>query len=98
MIQPPIYENLGSAPTGVCSRWMDGSPCGAAATHHVIWDLEMHNGALCDAHVAEARANWVYIGLHPYAPACCPPGEWDPSEDRCVSPTEGANLSTATGT
>ena len=94
MIQPPIYKDLGDAPSGVCSRWMVGSPCGASATHHVIWNLEMENGAVCGTHAAEARKHWVYLGLHPYTPACTPPGEWMPSEDRCVRPAESGSLST----
>ena len=90
-IQPPIYDDLGSAPTGVCSRWMGDSPCGAAGTHHVIWDLEMNNGCVCAAHREEIRLNWVYIGLHPYTPACGMPGRavWVASEDRCVLPDSG---------
>ena len=85
-IQPPILESLGPAPHGVCSRWMNGSPCGAAGTHHVIWDLEMHNGCVCPAHAAEARCEWVFIGLHPYTVACASPGVavWLADEDRCV--------------
>ena len=90
-IQPPIYEDHGPAPTGVCSRWMGGSPCGAAGTHHVIWDSEMTNGCVCMAHHEEIRQNWVYIGLHPYDAACAAAGRsvWRPSEDRCVLPDSG---------
>jgi hypothetical protein len=87
-IQPPILREHGHAPAGVCSRWLRTSPCGAAATHHVIWDSAMTNGALCGAHEAEARRHWVFIGLHPYDHACASPGvaEWLPDEDRCVLP------------
>ena len=90
-IQPPIYDDLGPAPTGVCSRWIGDSPCGAAGTHHVIWDSEMTNGCVCTAHREEIRQNWVYIGLHLYAPACGMPGRavWVASEDRCVLPGSG---------
>jgi hypothetical protein len=86
--QPPIYEDLGPAPAGVCSRWLGDSPCGAAADHHVIWDTEAHNnGAVCPAHVKEIRQHWVYAGLHPYEPACAASGHgaiWLMDEDRCV--------------
>ena len=90
-IQPPIYDDLGSAPTGVCSRWMGDSPCGAAGTHHVIWDSEMTNGCVCATHREEIRQNWVYIGLHPYDAACAAAGRavWVASEDRCVLPDSG---------
>ena len=83
--QPPILTDLGHAPTGVCSRWMGDSPCGAAATHHVIWNLDMRNGAMCPAHEQETRSRWVYVGLHPYTEACAgPPGAfWIEAEDRC---------------
>lgn len=90
-IQPPIYENLGSAPPAVCSRWLGESPCGAAASYHVIWDSgAWNNGAVCPAHVAEIRQHWVYAGLHPYEAACAASGHgavWLMSEDRCL--TEG---------
>ncbi|HEY6493299.1 MAG TPA: hypothetical protein VIZ43_08510 [Trebonia sp.] len=84
-IQPPILADTGVAPTGACSRWIGDSPCGAAGTHHVIWDLEMHNSCICPAHVSEARERWVFIGLHPYTAACAgPPGAfWLADEDRC---------------
>lgn len=85
-IQPPILPELGPAPTGVCSRWMGDCPCAAAGTHHVIWDLEMHNSCLCPAHVTEARRDLVFIGLHPYTVACASAGVavWLADEDRCV--------------
>lgn len=91
-IQPPILDGHGPAPTGVCSRWMAVSPCGAAGTWHVIWDSDMTNGCACEAHAAEARRNWVYIGLHPYSAACASPGvaEYLPGEDRCVLPDDEA--------
>ncbi len=87
-IQPPLHVAPGPAPAGVCSRWMDNSPCGAAGTHHVIWDLEMNNGCVCGTHREEIRQNWVYIGLHPYDAACAAPGRavWLSGEDRCVLP------------
>jgi hypothetical protein len=87
-IQPPFYDDLGPAPTGVCSRWMGDSPCGAAATHHVIWDLDLINGAMCAAHEDEARHRWVWIGLHPYTDDCAAftsgDADWLPGEDRCA--------------
>jgi hypothetical protein len=84
-IQPPFYDDIGPAPTGVCSRLMGASPCGAAGTHHVIWDMEMTNGCVCPKHVAEARMNWVFVGLHPYTAACAARrATWLPDEDRCV--------------
>lgn len=87
-IQPPIYEDLGSAPTGVCSRWMGTSPCGAAGTHHVIWDSDLSNGCVCADHVAEIRTHWVYVGLHPYTSECIAftrgEADWLPNEDRCA--------------
>lgn len=90
-IQPPMLDDLGPAPTGVCSRWMGRSPCGASATHHVIWDMEMANGAVCAAHTEEARKKWVYVGLHLYTPACAAAGValWLPDEDRCAFPDDG---------
>ncbi len=83
---PPLYTELGPAPAGVCSRWLGDSPCGAAATHHVIWNYDMRNGAQCPRHAEEAREHWVFIGLHPYTAACAgPPGAfWLEAEDRCV--------------
>ena len=89
-IQPPLYDDLGSAPTGVCSRWMGDSPCGAAGTHHVIWDSEMTNGCVCAAHHEEIRQNWVYVGLHPYTAACAAAGVavYLVAEDRCVLPDD----------
>lgn len=91
-IQPPIYTEHGPAPTGVCSRWMGDSPCGAAGTHHVIWDSDMTNGCVCAVHHAEIRQNWVYVGLHPYTHACGMPGVavWVAGEDRCVMPGDDA--------
>jgi hypothetical protein len=91
-IQPPFYDDdLGPAPTGVCSRWMGDSPCGAAGTHHVIWDSNLTNGCMCQPHVAEARARWVYIGLHPYTSDCVAftvgEADWLPGEDRCAAVT-----------
>jgi hypothetical protein len=65
-------------------------PCGAAATHHVIWDVDYTNGAMCDRHTAECRQQWVYIGLHPYSSDCVAftegRAEWDAAHDRCVTP------------
>jgi hypothetical protein len=84
-----FYEDLGPAPTGVCCRWTGDSPCGAAGTHHVVWDSDLTNGCCCAAHTAEARQEWVYIGLHPYTEDCAAfttgAAEWLPAEDRCVS-------------
>lgn len=87
-IQPPIVKGQGRAPTGVCSRWIGDSPCGAAGTHHVIWDSDMRNGCVCPSHYDEIKANWVYVGLHPYTQACASPGiaVWLDDEDRCVFP------------
>jgi hypothetical protein len=70
---------------------MDGSPCGAAGTHHIIWDYDMRNGCICAEHAAEARRKWVFIGLHPYTVACASSGPntrafWLHKEDRCVLP------------
>ena len=94
--QPRIIKGRGHAPGGVCSRWMDDSPCGAAATHHVIWDYEMHNGCVCPAHADEARKLWVYVGFHPWAGACSAAGvpEWIESEDICVIPGSPAGAMT----
>lgn len=91
MSTPPIYGELGPAPAGVCSRWLGEYPCGAAATHHVIWAdggaNGVANGAVCAGHQAEVRARWAYAGLHPYGPACAASGtqasRWLPDEDRC---------------
>lgn len=85
-IQPPFLTGLGPAPSGVCSRWLEDSPCGAAATHHVIWSTDMRNGARCPEHERETRRKWVYVGLHPYTVACAAGGraEWIEDEDRCV--------------
>jgi hypothetical protein len=68
---------------------MGDSPCGAAGTHHVIWDNDMLNGCVCAAHHEEIRLNWVYIGLHPYSVACASPGVgiWLADEDVCVLPS-----------
>lgn len=89
-IQPPIYKERGPAPTGVCSRWMGTSPCGAAGSHHVIWDSDLTNGCVCPAHVTETRERWVYIGLHPYTADCVAftegEADWNPSLDRCCRP------------
>ena len=90
-IHPPFYGELGPAPTGVCSRWMGDSPCGAAATHHVIWDVDFTNGAMCASHVGEARERWTWIGLHSYTEDCVAftqgRAEWDATQDRCVTPS-----------
>ena len=93
-VQPPMFNELGPAPAGVCSRWVDGSPCGAAGTHHVIWDSEMTNGCVCAAHAEEARQNWVYIGLHPYTAACAAAGVavYLVDEDRCVFPADRSRV------
>ena len=89
-MQPPFYDEPGPAPPAVCSRWMDGSPCGSAASHHVIWDTGgRDNGAVCLLHVAEIRRHWVYAGLHPYESACAASGcgaVWLRADDRCVVP------------
>jgi hypothetical protein len=89
-INPPIYRDRGPAPTGVCCRWMGTSPCGAAGSHHVIWDSNLTNGCVCASHVAEIRQRWVYIGLHPYTADCVAftdgEAEWDASKDRCERP------------
>lgn len=91
-IQPPLKVADGPAPTGVCSRWMGTSPCGAAGTHHVVWDSDMTNGCVCASHTEEIRKNWVYVGLHPYTAACASPGIaiWIEAEDRCVMPEDAA--------
>jgi hypothetical protein len=69
---------------------MGESPCGAAATHHVIWDVDYTNGAMCAGHVTECRRRWVYIGLHPYIGDCVAftqgRAEWDATQDRGVIP------------
>jgi hypothetical protein len=88
-IQPPFYLERGPAPTGVCSRWLGDSPCGAAGTHHVIWEpADLTNGCVCPVHVAEIRREWVYIGLHPYTADCVAfttgDAMWILSEDRCA--------------
>jgi hypothetical protein len=90
--QPSLKVADGPAPSGVCSRWMGDSPCGAAGTHHVVWDSDMTNGCVCPVHVEEIRANWVYVGLHPYAVACASPGVavYLVDEDRCVLPEDEA--------
>ncbi len=87
-IQPPFYDEPGPAPPAVCSRWMDDSPCGSAASHHVIWAAQS-NGAVCPFHAAEIRRHWVYAGLHRYEPACAASGHgavWLHADDRCVLP------------
>ena len=76
-VHPQFPKGLDSAPDAVCSRWMGDTPCGAIATHHVIWDYGMRNSCVCAAHVAEVRQNWAYIGLHPYDPACTNPNTED---------------------
>lgn len=95
-IQPPIYDDLGPAPTGVCSRWMGTSPCGAAGDHHVIWDNDLTNGCVCPAHVEEVRQRWVYVGLHSYTADCVAftkgQAEWNPSLDRCCRPAAAASV------
>ncbi len=98
-IQPPFYDNLGPAPTGVCSRWMGMSPCGAAGDHHVIWGNDLSNGCLCTEHVEEVRQRWVYIGLHPYNSDCVAftkgQAEWNASLDRCCRPASAASVAAA---
>jgi hypothetical protein len=87
-IHPPFYEELGPAPTGVCCRWMGEYPCGAAGSHHVIWDADLTNGCVCPAHVSEIRQHWAYMGLHPYTADCVAftrgDAYWLPAEDRCA--------------
>lgn len=90
-IQPQVF---GDAPAGVCSQWTGTAPCGAIAAAHVVWRLDyaedgggVVNGLLCRAHEAEARHRWVYLGLHPYNPACSDPrAVWVADVDRCAVP------------
>lgn len=90
-IQPPILTEHGKAPAAVCARWIGDSPCGAAATAHVIWDsTATANAAVCKRHEGEIRERWVYAGLHPYDAACAAAGLgatdvcWFAHEDRCA--------------
>lgn len=90
-IQPPFLPEYGPAPVGVCSRWGGKAPCGAAGSHHVIWDSDLRNGCVCAAHLGEIRKNWVYLGLHPYTADCAAfttgHADWDPGRDCCGSPS-----------
>lgn len=91
-ITPPFPDGLGKAPPAVCSRWLGDAPCGALATHHVIWDSAARNGAVCPEHADEARRRWCFLGLHRYDPACVPGagGLWFVDEDFCAFPDEAA--------
>jgi hypothetical protein len=101
-IQPPIFDDPadgGGAPQGVCGRWLGTAPCGAAGTHHVIWDNDTQNGCICAEHATEIRRRWVYVGLHPYTAACASVRSgrviWLPSEDRCVIDGTGVSVAEA---
>ena len=85
-----LRADLGPAPAGVCSRmYVGGTPCGAVAIWHVIWDHDLHNGALCARHGRLTRRKHVYAGMHPYAPACANHGLWQPEQDHCTPQPEG---------
>lgn len=101
-IQPPTFPDPnggGGAPIAVCGRWMGSGPCGAAGSHHVIWNSGMHNGCICDGHAGEIRQRWVYLGLHPYTAACASVESgrviWLPGEDRCVTEAAAPDPETA---
>lgn len=90
-IQPPVFDDEAGnhAPAAVCGRWMNGAPCGAAGSHHVIWDSDMSNGCVCSAHAREIRQHWVFMGLHPYTADCAGTNAgtavWIAAEDRCIT-------------
>lgn len=87
-VTPPFPRPDEAAPTGVCARWMGEAPCGAAATMHIIWDLDMRNGPVCPRHDEEARQLWAFIGRHPYEAPCGRQSIWDPTADRCLPEPE----------
>ena len=85
-----LVQGLGPAPAGVCSRmYAGGTPCGAAAVWHVIWDHDLNNGALCPRHGRLTRRRHVYAGMHPYAPACASRGLWEPGRQDHCTPQDG---------
>lgn len=92
-LDPDVF---GSAPDGVCSRWVGTSPCGALAVSHVVWSYHsdgcLVNGLQCQEHSEEARRSWVYLGLHLYVPAICshPEARWDSELDACSIPWASA--------
>jgi hypothetical protein len=69
----------------------DAPTCGAPATWHVAWWLapKADFSLVCDAHMTQAQAQFVYAARHPAEMACDMPGTgWliaDPS--RCVIAT-----------
>ncbi|MFJ4988754.1 hypothetical protein ACIP9H_33760 [Streptomyces sp. NPDC088732] len=66
--------------TGTCGREPagGGTPCGAPATWHVGWlrneEGGLRNSLACDAHMAEARDQFVYRGRHRVSADCGMPG------------------------
>lgn len=77
-----------------CTRASSDGPanlCGAPATWHIAWDLNLENGLACDTHMAEARTQLVFVDRHPVGPDCSMPGvHWDFDHKRCVYPDDPA--------
>lgn len=72
---PPFIDNNMGQQRHVCSRWINGAPCGAVAIKHVIWDLEtMENGHVCVEHVAEVGTTWRFHAMHDNDPRNCVTG------------------------
>lgn len=85
------FPPLGPPMTGVtCNRNMpDGSPCGALAEWHIIWDSTITHSMCCTAHFDDARALWAFYAAHNRMRACNRPGAvFVPEHNICVHPDE----------
>lgn len=64
---------------------VEGNECGKPATWHIIWTLDAENGAACDEHYENAKANYVFVCAHQRGADCMMPNSvvlFD--ENRCV--------------
>jgi len=58
----PRILDKNTSPT--CDRMIEGIPCGAMPTHHIIWNSQMDNGFVCMRHAVEARERWAFSHMH----------------------------------
>lgn len=78
---------------------IEGQECGKPGTWHIIWTLDAENGAACDEHYENARAQFAFVCAHRRGSDCMMPGSivlFD--ENRCIvegDPIDGPILALA---
>lgn len=84
-ITPPITGGGRFAGDLTCGRGTPEDHCGAPATWHILWTVDLENGVVCNEHMGEAQRRWVYVERHSISPDCTmPDARW--FENRCEVP------------